>query len=58
MDEELKEQYLNKDATKLVWGFLKILYLKKNYKTESRISRMLINLDMKYMSKTFKIQRL
>jgi hypothetical protein len=58
VDEELKEEYLKKDAIKIIWNFLKIYYLKTNYKNESHLTRLYLNLNLKYMTKKFKIQRL
>ena len=58
MDEELKEEYLKKHAIKIIWNFIKLYYLKTHHRNESNMIRMFINLNLKYMTKNFKIQRL
>ena len=58
MDEEIKENYIKSDALNIIWNFLKLHYLRKTFKNESKITRIFINLNLKYITKQFKINRL
>ena len=57
MDEEIKENYIKSHALNKIWNFLK-LHLRKTFMKESKITRIFINLNLKYITKQFKINRL
>ena len=58
MDEEVRLTVIKNDAIRVVWNFLKLNYLRKMHKNNSAISRFSIYLDLKYLTKRFKIIRL
>jgi len=58
MEIELKEDVMKTDARLIVWKFLKRNYLRKMHKNETVSARMLINLDLLYMAKRYRVLRL
>ena len=58
MEEELRDTVLSNDAKKIIWNYIKLIYLRKNHKAKTNVTRMFIGLNLKYMTKQFKILRL
>ncbi len=58
MDEEVRLTVIKNDAINVIWNFLKLNYLRKVHKESTAISRFNIYLDLKFITKKFKIMRL
>ena len=58
MDEEMRQTVIKSDAISVIWKFLKINYMRKMHKNNTAITRFYTYLDLKYVTKRFKILRL
>ena len=54
----MRQTVIKSDAISVIWKFLKINYMRKMHKNNTAITRFYTYLDLKYVTKRFKILRL